>query len=99
VSGSSYDERPFLRVYESATGRFWRKAVGRSTTFPSVRAGDWKAVAMAKPIKPFSETTVGFLGPGSYRLFRGQSSASIRSSVCCREASIRRPLSQVDIGV
>ena len=30
----------------------------------SVRAGDWKAVAVAKPIKPFSETTVGFLGLG-----------------------------------
>ncbi|MCW8173873.1 C-terminal binding protein [Verminephrobacter aporrectodeae subsp. tuberculatae] len=30
----------------------------------SVRAGDWKAVAVAKPIKPFDQTTVGFLGLG-----------------------------------
>jgi D-3-phosphoglycerate dehydrogenase len=30
----------------------------------SVRAGDWAAVAVAKPIKPFSETVVGFLGLG-----------------------------------
>src|ERR1700730_4409255 len=26
VSGSFYDERPFLRDYERGTGRFWRKA-------------------------------------------------------------------------
>lgn len=30
----------------------------------SVRAGDWAAVAVAKPIKPFDETVVGFLGLG-----------------------------------
>lgn len=30
----------------------------------SVRAGDWNAVAVAKPIKPSSETTIGFLGMG-----------------------------------
>jgi len=30
----------------------------------SVRAGDWAAVAVAKPIKPFAETVVGFLGLG-----------------------------------
>ncbi|OZI34904.1 hypothetical protein CAL29_15735 [Bordetella genomosp. 10] len=30
----------------------------------SVRSGDWKAVAVAKPMKPFAETTVGFLGLG-----------------------------------
>lgn len=30
----------------------------------SVRAGDWKAVAVASPIKPFSETMVGFFGFG-----------------------------------
>jgi hypothetical protein len=27
VSGSFNDERPFFRVYEGATGHFWRKAV------------------------------------------------------------------------
>ena len=26
MSGSFYDEQPFLRGYERATGRFWRKA-------------------------------------------------------------------------
>jgi len=30
----------------------------------SVRGGRWAAVAVAKPIKPFSETVVGFLGLG-----------------------------------
>jgi D-3-phosphoglycerate dehydrogenase len=30
----------------------------------SVRAGDWAAVAVAKPVKPFAETVVGFLGLG-----------------------------------
>ena len=30
----------------------------------SVRAGDWNAVAVAKPIKPSGETTIGFLGMG-----------------------------------
>jgi D-3-phosphoglycerate dehydrogenase len=30
----------------------------------SVRAGEWKAVAVAKPMKPFSETLVGFFGFG-----------------------------------
>ncbi|MGV8986030.1 MAG: C-terminal binding protein [Cypionkella sp.] len=30
----------------------------------SVRAGDWKAVAVAKPMKPFSETLIGFFGFG-----------------------------------
>jgi D-3-phosphoglycerate dehydrogenase len=30
----------------------------------SVRAGDWAAVAVAKPAKPFAETVVGFLGLG-----------------------------------
>jgi D-3-phosphoglycerate dehydrogenase / 2-oxoglutarate reductase len=31
----------------------------------SVRAGDWTAVAVAKPMKPFSETLVGFFGFGA----------------------------------
>ena len=30
----------------------------------SVRAGRWEAVAAAKPLRPFGETTVGFLGFG-----------------------------------
>jgi D-3-phosphoglycerate dehydrogenase len=30
----------------------------------SVRTGEWAAVAVAEPIKPFSETVVGFLGLG-----------------------------------
>ena len=30
----------------------------------SVRAGDWAAVKVAKPLKPFSETIVGFFGMG-----------------------------------
>lgn len=30
----------------------------------SVRAGDWKAVAVSRPIKPFDLTTVGFIGLG-----------------------------------
>lgn len=30
----------------------------------SVRAGEWKAVAVAKPIRPFPETLVGFFGFG-----------------------------------
>jgi D-3-phosphoglycerate dehydrogenase / 2-oxoglutarate reductase len=30
----------------------------------SVRAGDWKAVAVAKPMKPFSKTMIGFFGFG-----------------------------------
>jgi D-3-phosphoglycerate dehydrogenase len=30
----------------------------------SVRRGEWKAVAVAKPVRPFSETTVGFFGYG-----------------------------------
>jgi D-3-phosphoglycerate dehydrogenase / 2-oxoglutarate reductase len=30
----------------------------------SVRAGEWKAVAVSKPLRPFVETTVGFLGFG-----------------------------------
>lgn len=30
----------------------------------SVRAGEWKAVAIARPIKPFSETLIGFFGLG-----------------------------------
>jgi D-3-phosphoglycerate dehydrogenase len=30
----------------------------------SIRAGDWNAVGIAKPVKPFSETTIGFLGFG-----------------------------------
>lgn len=30
----------------------------------SVRAGDWQAVAVAKPLKPFAQTVVGFLGLG-----------------------------------
>ena len=30
----------------------------------SVRAGDWKAVAVAKPMKPFSQTLIGFFGFG-----------------------------------
>ncbi|SLN64449.1 C-terminal binding protein [Roseisalinus antarcticus] len=30
----------------------------------SVRAGDWKAVGVAKPMKPFAETLVGFFGFG-----------------------------------
>ena len=30
----------------------------------SVRAGQWKAVAVAKPMKPFAETLIGFFGFG-----------------------------------
>ncbi|MEM1065744.1 MAG: C-terminal binding protein [Pseudomonadota bacterium] len=30
----------------------------------SVRGGDWAAVKVAKPMKPFAETTVGFFGMG-----------------------------------
>ena len=30
----------------------------------SVRAGDWAAVGVAKPLKPFSETVIGFFGMG-----------------------------------
>lgn len=30
----------------------------------SVRAGDWAAVAVAKPMKPFSDTLIGFFGFG-----------------------------------
>jgi D-3-phosphoglycerate dehydrogenase / 2-oxoglutarate reductase len=30
----------------------------------SVRAGDWKAVAVSKPMKPFGETLIGFFGFG-----------------------------------
>ena len=30
----------------------------------SVRAGDWAAVKVCKPMKPFAETTVGFFGMG-----------------------------------
>ncbi len=30
----------------------------------SVRAGDWKAVAVSRPLKPFDLTTVGFIGLG-----------------------------------
>jgi D-3-phosphoglycerate dehydrogenase / 2-oxoglutarate reductase len=30
----------------------------------SVRAGEWKAVAVARPLKPFSETSFGFFGLG-----------------------------------
>lgn len=30
----------------------------------SVRAGDWKAVAVAKPMKPFADTLIGFFGFG-----------------------------------
>lgn len=30
----------------------------------SVRAGDWAAVAVARPMKPFSETLIGFFGFG-----------------------------------
>jgi D-3-phosphoglycerate dehydrogenase len=30
----------------------------------SVRAGDWKAVAVCRPLKPFDVTTVGFVGMG-----------------------------------
>lgn len=30
----------------------------------SVRAGDWAAVKVSQPLKPFAETTVGFLGFG-----------------------------------
>jgi D-3-phosphoglycerate dehydrogenase / 2-oxoglutarate reductase len=30
----------------------------------SVRENDWAAVAVAKPIKPFRDTTIGFLGLG-----------------------------------
>lgn len=41
----------------------------------SVRAGDWAAVAAAKPLKPFSETVVGFFGLGQ-----------IGSAVCARLA-------------
>ena len=62
-------------------------------------------MAVAKSIKPFSETTVGFLGPGSYRLFRGHSSAPSdrlyvvwwRRSVCyewilgCSSLPTRKP--------
>ncbi|EPX84583.1 Lactate dehydrogenase [Rubellimicrobium thermophilum DSM 16684] len=35
----------------------------------SVRRGEWAAVAVARPLKPFAETTVGFLGFG--RIARG----------------------------
>lgn len=31
----------------------------------SVRAGDWAAVKVARPIRPFAETTVGFFGLGA----------------------------------
>ncbi len=30
----------------------------------SVKAGDWKAVAVAKPMKPFADTLIGFFGFG-----------------------------------
>jgi hypothetical protein len=38
VSGSFYDERPFLRDYERGTGRFWRSAAIRpKADFSQVR--------------------------------------------------------------
>lgn len=38
-----------------------RKLIALDT---SVRDGDWKAVAVARPMKPFSETLIGFFGFG-----------------------------------
>lgn len=35
-----------------------------TTLDASVRAGEWKAVAVAQPMKPFSETLIGFFGFG-----------------------------------
>jgi hypothetical protein len=49
VSGSFYDERPFLRVYEGATGRFWRKAAARKMSRYGTRVENERAVSSETP--------------------------------------------------